>query len=437
MNWFSISGAAPSAFDLRSVLDSIQASAGFGAARADIQARLSGSSVGLDALRAANTRWLNETLSEKEQSRSAFGQYLNPQSATWTAVPRRALLNTLDEHLRTVSENGFANIVSVLGGEGAGKSWLVTDWWSRLPDRPILLISSGYFSREHWDIHDPVSTLAKLVSRQLGQKNHPDIDAWRRRFSRWANHGPSQTPRIILLLDGLNEVSGKPWADLIRGFQSVAPALGMMIIATSREGFWAGNVERKLGGDAPPLKVHVDIFSNEELEAALRLRGREPDEIPPKLRSFIRNPRIFRLAFSLLDRLAIEPSSLTTDRLLLEYWREREEERGDLVAHNIREFEKLLASHAKGALKLHRATFDRDEWRRHSGAAQRSGLGGRIDHDLTEVEEGRFLEIIPGGERYAFKEEILPFALGLLIVRNWKVRLTERRSQILPKSSKV
>ena len=90
-----------------------------------------------------------------------------------------------------------------------------------------------------------------------------------------------------------------------------------------------------------------------------------------KVREFVPNPRICSVELSLVRRLSLQPSELTIERLLMEYWQSRLSERGNLLTHNARDFEKLLRSHAKAWRERPKRKFDRDDWAAHSGAARR------------------------------------------------------------------
>jgi len=174
----------------------------------------------------------------------------------------------------------------------------------------------------------------------------------------------------------------------------------------------------------------VGDFAPGELNAVLRQRNLTIDSVPEGVRVFIRNPRICTIALDLIDRITAQADELTIERLLLEYWRRRLEERGDLVAHDVRDFEKLLKSHAAQFRKSPGVQFDRDDWRQHSGAAQR-GDGRSVQHDLTDIEEGAFLQVVDGREGfYEFKRETVPFALGLLVARELQDEL--RKPEVQP-----
>lgn len=95
-------------------------------------------------------------------------------------------------------------------------------------------------------------------------------------------------------------------------------------------------------------------------------------------------------------------------------------ERSDLIAHGVADFDKLLRSHAKTWLAS-QAPFDRDDWTDHSGPVKR-GDGRDARADLTEIEEGRFLTMSPDNDQsYEFREETLPYALGLLVNNELRV----------------
>jgi len=149
------------------------------------------------------------------------------------------------------------------------------------------------------------------------------------------------------------------------------------------------------------------------LEQVVVRRG----DVSDRVRLFVGNPCVCSVALSILDHLAAQPFELTVERLLLEYWRWRIEERGDLVAYDTADFERLLPSYAREHLANPTENFDRNGWREYSAAASR-GDGRWFHDDLTEIEEGRFLQLDPEQpEFYHFKWEMLPFALGLLIAR--------------------
>jgi hypothetical protein len=101
------------------------------------------------------------------------------------------------------------------------------------------------------------------------------------------------------------------------------------------------------------------------------------------------------------------------------------------------DFEKLLRSHAREWLDEPRQAFDRDQWLKHSGAARRYGQQ-HIQNDLTEIEEGRFLQIAgDNSAAYEFRSEALPYALGLLINSELKEDLKKGDVDIAEKLDRI
>lgn len=305
-------------------------------------------------------------------------------------------------------------IVAVLGNEGVGKTWLVAQWWSALSAPPILILVAG---RRAANLRpgEPIESLARLLAQQAGNLDDRAIRGWKRRLQRWKAQGHSNTLRFIVVFDGINEQPTLPWADLIKEMSSVVSALGGSVIVTSRPAFWNRDVFPRLRATLTVKTLEVDGYSDQELTDVLLRAGFAITDLSAKVLDFIRNPRVCAIALNLLDRLKLLPNELTVDRLLLEYWRSRLQECGNLLAHNIRDFDKLLQSHARSWLTEPTRSFDRDEWSQHSGAAKRHGQQ-HVQNDLTEIEEGRFLQIASGDtDSYEFRSEVLPYALGLLI----------------------
>ena len=247
-----------------------------------------------------------------------------------------------------------------------------------------------------------------------GDSATASINGWCRRLERWKGQKAESHLRFVLVLDGINEHAALPWADLTKELAREAQALGGLVIVTCREGFWRRDVQPRLRDCLLLREVPVDGYSDSDLAAVLARHNTDPESLSIKVREFLRNPRICSVALSLLDRLSLGPSELTIERLLMEYWQSRLSERGNLLAHNARDFEKLLRSHARAWRERPKRKFDRDDWAAHSGAARRFSLD-QVQNDLTEIEEGRFLQIAPDDSgSYEFRTEVLPYALGLL-----------------------
>jgi hypothetical protein len=410
--WFAAHAPAVDTNVLAAQLNDIAASPSFPEQAAQMRQSLTAGNIGLDSLRLHTAEWLRKRFSSRTISQRSFGQFINISDPSSPALPRNTPAQLLRDNMFIDSK--LPAVVAVLGGEGVGKTWLVAQWWAALNPAPILILVAGR-RVDCLDSTEPVESLAKLLAQQQERSGESAVAGWRRRLGRWRNANVDSPLRFVVVLDGLNEHAGKPWADILKSLAPEVHALGGLVAITAREGFWRRDVAPRIRGSLNLRPVLVEGYNDAELSAVLARIGIEPVTLAPRVREFIRNPRVCTVALNLLNRLSLQPNELTVERLLLEYWHWRMEERGDLVGHNISDFEKLLRSHAQAWLDQPNRLFDRDEWTTHSGALRRDH-GRNFRNDLTEIEEGRFLQVAPDDTgAYTFRQETLPFALGLLV----------------------
>lgn len=382
----------------------------FPASLDELARELSAPHLGLDALRAANAAWMQEKFADRNASQATFNQYIAPLDPQRPMIERPEMLSKMQS---AIMEWDTHDLVAVLGVEGVGKTWLVAQWWLANSSAPIMLISAGRIADLLRVDRPALDMLASMLALQQGRRDEAAIVRWRRRLENWRLSKQSlSAPRFCVLLDGLNETSGKAWAGILRELAPTVRELGGVLVVTCREGYWTREIERRSRGLLDPFVVTVSEYDDGELERVLSRKALSPSQLPAQVRTFIRNPRICDLALGLLDQLGGD-EPLTIERLLLEYWHARLVERGDLLGHDSRDFAKLLMAHAEAYRSQPGMIFDRDEWLRYSGAANRND-GRNLRDDLSDIEEGRFFNSADGS--YVFRPEALRFALGLLIV---------------------
>ncbi|MBY0492408.1 MAG: hypothetical protein K2R93_21415 [Gemmatimonadaceae bacterium] len=423
--------------DVAAVLADIRAHPAFSSVAARIQAECAEPLMGLGTLRRSADAWLRARLVSARASKRSFGQVVAVSPEGPSLVGRPALQQHLENAVAHAAAAGVAaqnltavgggidtstdtspTVVVIVGDEGTGKSWLMLRWWAQQETAPILIFIAGrraHVVAEVGPAH-PLRALARLLAEQEARDDPTRIEQWYRRLHRWATRGPSPVPRFLIVLDGLNEHPFVPWADLVPAYADAARALGGVLVVTARPTYWA-DVRRRLGDDITVHEVEVPEFTDTELDELLANARVDREQISGPLRAFLRTPRVAAVALRLLDRLALDPSELTRERLLLEYWQQREHERGGLLAHSDADFADLLASHAR-AWRTDAVPFSLDAWATHSGLAARAGIE-RVRDDVFEIAEGRFL--VPDLERrnaYRFRADALPFALGLLLMRD-------------------
>ena len=79
------------------------------------------------------------------------------------------------------------------------------------------------------------------------------------------------------------------------------------------------------------LQIKAEAFTDQEVREGLRRLGVNAHDLPAAVREFLRNPRIFSIATSMLDRINVD--ELTRERLLFEQLRKRLEERRRSAPH--------------------------------------------------------------------------------------------------------
>jgi len=412
LEWFAAHAPSVDRLQLAACLDVVAAADAFASQDSRLKEALGAAHVGLEPFRRHAAKWFEDRLARPPISQQAFGQYITVRAPGAPPVQRRALADL--ERALTLPSNA-STVVAVLGAEGTGKTWLAAHWWTRQEPRPPFLFVAGNRTRS-LDPADSARTLARLIAEQHGVVSEAGLIRWQRRLKRWgsADYASSSAPRLIVVLDGINEHPRLRWASIIGGLARELHAFGGRLVITSRPAYWEQEVRERLGADVQIADVLVGPYTDEELREALAESRVNIDALSGRMREFVRNPRICRAAMGLLDRLSLNLEELTVERLLLEYLQQRLQERGDYLAHNIRDFEKLLQEHARKWLRSSRQQFDRDNWAQFSGAVKRMGLDQVID-DVTEIEEGRFMTITdPDRGKYTFRPEALPFAIGLL-----------------------
>ncbi|RYY26339.1 MAG: hypothetical protein EOP62_10905 [Sphingomonadales bacterium] len=291
----------------------------------------------------------------------------------------------------------------LLGGEGDGKTWSAIDALLADSERTVLVTTSNLF-----DDGGAESLIAHALARQCGG----DADRWRSRLD-----GKGSWPgdfRITLLVDGLNETPHRR-TDLLLTELMTGPWNGVLdVIVTCRTPFWLQRIEPYLRPHEKRLTlIEVGPFDYYDewprARAALGNIGALPDGVTEALR----NPRLWSFAYDLKDEIG-GMAEVTLERLLVEHWRLRIRERGELRV-DPEAFNYLIArsvapllgqGDAKpGILRLGDVE-----------AMLRQMAGGNVDltADLADLRDGVFFEPAGGGGM-TLRNGRVPAALGVLL----------------------
>jgi hypothetical protein len=389
---------------IRADLESIENDATFSALRDQLLLRLSLAEFGYEQARKASNDWVLQCIGSATEAKARFVQPLCPlddEFAKFTDRPRvRSALDTWYAGRNSNHALGFVH-----GREGAGKSWVVLHWWNALSVKPMTLLIT---SNLHEIADDPLDLLADLLLRQTGKGNR---QKWRRRLERWFRRPASREPMVLLIIDGINERSRENWQGRFASFGARALVENLAVIATCWTSYWENRVQPRLSESQPIELIPVPIFDDAELRDALRSAGQDFDVVSPRLRQFLRIPRVFRIGVRHIKEL--QSGDLTVERLMLTDWRNRlQTEYG--IAHTEQEFRNIVLGIAQG-IRAGASSFAIHQLRTHSGLARRSP-DRNLDRDFDEIVESDLFEADPNDPgQFRVKQEHAGLVLGMLL----------------------
>src|SRR5699024_9818745 len=102
---------------------------------------------------------------------------------------------------------------------------------------------------------------------------------------RWSQRENSRE-RFAVVIDGLNETSGKAWASLLRDLLPAVRDVGGVLAATCREGYWDREIAPRLSTYITPMRVDVGNYNDSEFADVMHKNGVDPANLPPRLNSF-------------------------------------------------------------------------------------------------------------------------------------------------------
>jgi hypothetical protein len=239
-----------------------------------------------------------------------------------------------------------------------------------------------------------------LIRQTAGRSSEFACNRWRRKLERWRNLGTPDAPRLVVVIDGLNQRPQIDWARLIEAMGAELDRIGGRLVVTSRTAYYTTQVSRRLLSAV--LEVNVPEWTNAERDAILAARGIKGGGLRAPVAESLRNPRLLGIAVELLQSAQIEElEELSVSRLLFEHMRVHERDApSPRPAH---EFARRLQSHAREILD--RVT-----------AQRRDDL--KVFHGgLEAVTDGRFFITVAGDlTRYSLDDHGLTLALGFAVL---------------------
>jgi hypothetical protein len=306
-------GLADTAID---AMTNLAAQPGWAASAAALRRSLSDASVGLGLAKAANNSWLRSLFSNRKRSHVEFGQCLAPLASASYPLQRRSQVKALAAAFAGPCIHDFH---AVIGGEGAGKSWLAVQTWLESKPQCLLIVSTADEYSD--DVQNDIEgfLIKKLAHQTRCAHTEAFRTRWQRRFRGWRENPDPENVRVALLIDGLNQAPHINWRRRLDSLATRLRELGGQLIITTRANHFA-RFRNALANIAN--RVLVPDWTESELTALLVDRGVQADTLSADVFGTLRNPRILSMALELLDAKDIERiEEFSVGRLLFEHMR--------------------------------------------------------------------------------------------------------------------
>jgi len=346
----------------------------------------------------ANIKWFEETLSNKALARSELGQPLAPNDAAVTVLARDDLVSILSPYF---TDNSGEDVICVHGEEGCGKSWIVIQSWLAQPDKPLLVFAApDDFAQAVTQDDIETRLIAKLIAQSGDVESKESLVRWRRRLRAWQDSENPSRPRLILVIDGINQRPDLVWGRIIDNVATYANRRGGRVIISSRTHYFFTRVKKTLKFQVK--EVMVPKWSAAERDAILKRHNVPLNKLNPSIAEFLKNPRILSIALEVFGNDVAAFEELSINRLLFEHImagvkEDFGEHPADFMAH-LRKQAKELSDRVTAQV--------RDDLR-------------IFESEVPAVAEGRFYRPVLGEPRkYELRDEGLILALGLSIIEN-------------------
>ncbi|ALP65199.1 hypothetical protein AN416_21625 [Paraburkholderia caribensis] len=357
---------------------------------------------GYEQLRASNASVLLSRFADPGESVAAFSQDLAVVPA---AIPRERYTRKVSSWYEQ-SSSAKSDALVVLGDEGDGKSWVAARSVASLLQSdiaPLVLFFPAFSVAQT----TPDQLLASALHTQWPVVT---IEQWRMRLQRWMSSDGGGFPRILMILDGINEkYPHTHWRRLFSEFDRASWRARVRLLLTCRSSYWKSTFASVFSRNHEVLVV--ERYDDVELELALHKVGLSRAALPAALFPLVRKPRYFSLAVRHRERLQ-HTGDLTVARLLYEDWRDRYRRRDGfpIPPDDFNNLLKTLASRSlnsrtDGHSGLTRSTIQ-DEI-----DSLRPGNGFEL---YVELETGGVLEDARQGRIRVVPERLL-LGLGLLL----------------------
>jgi len=355
--------------------------------------------VGWALAQRANTDWLIDAFRSRKRAKKKLGQPLSPGDTDAAYVrQRKTLTDKLHPYLTAAPDE---TVICILGGEGNGKSWIVAQSWLGLTHKPLMVFMTPDDFAETAGRNDVLDLLISKLIKQTGDRDATITpERWRRRLGQWRDRPATDSPRLIAVIDGINQRPKSDWARIIEGIGDELNQFGGRLIITARTPYFQDLVKSRLS--VRIIEIPVPEWTEAERDEILAERGIRASDLHHAVATSLRNPRLLGIALELLDKADVTNlDDLSVSRLLFEHM--RMSERDAPVPQPAQEFARQLQKHAQKIMSRVKAK-------------QQDDLN-IFEDDMGAVADGRFYQAVDGGPtRYSLKDDGLTLALGFAVI---------------------
>ncbi len=365
---------------------------------------------------------LIEDIIDRVTCKRRFRCALTPVALHTPIIPvrRDAILQEIEDAWDASAAEEQPSALLVLGDEGTGKSWVVTQWLrdlAKTADAPAIFCIPAV---------EPKSNEAMEVltahARQYAMAGSTESSI-QRKLRRWLVDGFSAAGRrAIVVLDGINErPDADLWADLIEEFGSSRMA-SIFLLVTCRSLTWRDRFRTAIRGRFKTVKV--GDFTETEFAQRIATLPHQQQSAIRSAGALVRRPRYFHLALQRVDELR-PGETLTAEILYYWDWQHRESLKRDMSVDGT-EFSEVisrLAREQRAGLQLDRGALEavlgaerfteRQEELASSSVIERTAGGWRLHKEYFALGLGMYLAARVeecGGtieERFAVADELL------------------------------